>query len=168
MSSVSKDFGNVVVKNYDTNKLAEFITQHMDSQGYSVKGCDVCSVKEGAISPSQEEVFFKFVHWKVPSMESAPLFRINFVRYEFQVEQARLRLDEIKYKLNKSERKLEKLNVKLYEANKAVTEMKDYRKKLKDEKKLLVDNVFTAIVTAEQKARYDKELASDNWKKYIK
>jgi hypothetical protein len=69
-SEIKKDLGKVTeVKSDVYNQIKDY----MANSGYNVKTCDICSVVEYG-----NVIFFKFVHYSIPTMATEKYYRIEF------------------------------------------------------------------------------------------
>jgi hypothetical protein len=70
-SEIKKDLGkvNVKVKSDVYNQIKDYMT----NSGYNVNNCDICSVVEDG-----NVIFFKFVHYSIPTMATEKYYRIEF------------------------------------------------------------------------------------------
>lgn len=76
--NVKVDLGIVELNTIKGINTYDEIKNYMDKEGYNVKYCDICSITQGVKDEEQNEIFFKFVHYSVPTMSTEPYYKIIF------------------------------------------------------------------------------------------
>lgn len=77
-------------------------------------------------------------------------------------------IKDVQRELNALDKEFYEKETKVKEARSELYTVRTMRDKVRAQLGRLKDEKYAIKVTPEQKERYDKELASDNWKKYIK
>ena len=78
--NVKKDFGTVYLEQNIKQDQFDYygaIKSFMDSNGYNVESCDICSTSTEWVD-NKVDIKFKFVHYSVPTMATEPYYLIRF------------------------------------------------------------------------------------------
>lgn len=76
---IKTDLGEITITQdiSELPSLYDVLKKYMADKGYDIKHNDICSV-ERVGTPEGTEIYFKFVHVTVPTMETEPYYKLYF------------------------------------------------------------------------------------------